>query len=97
MHISYNIYRWTRRKITGGIGWIIESGSIEVLRQPLVSESDFKLLELDGAAYAMDQALLLAIIDCKNNTYVVLSTEHVQGIGSHTLRLPILTPDGLPK
>ena len=66
-------------------------------RQPLVSESDFKLLELDSAAYAMDQALLLAFIDCKNNSYVVLSTEHVQGIGSHTLRLPILVPDGLPK
>ena len=39
----------------------------------------------------------LPFIDCKNNTYVVQSTEHVRGIGSHTLRLPILAPDGLPK
>ena len=34
-------------------------------RQPLVSESDFKLLELDNAAYAMDQVLPLPLSTAK--------------------------------
>jgi hypothetical protein len=68
------------------------SPSSKSRRQPLVSESgDFKLLELDNAAYAMDQVLPLPLSTAKTirtlfyPPNVVLSTERVQGVGPHTL------------
>ena len=59
-------------------------------RQPLVNESvcQRKWFQIAGIRYCRvrnGSGLTTSIINCKNNTHVVLSAEHVQGIGSHTL------------